>query len=189
MRGISAVIVAATLLNSLGILLYLPFLRTVVPEVASKTNVSWVVTFGLVYLLNSFLEELAFMPSIILATTCSSNHEYGRYVSGRRQENDGIHYGLLVSCIDFGDQISDWFIVPIVSYLDIRRENDWHNLDWFLWICVALAALSLMFLMFLGVVDTTMRRNYDQQRKLVTVLVESKTVDGDAIAFLKQETF
>eukprot|EP01083_Nonionella_stella_P023397 64728_1 len=36
--------------------------------------------------------------------------------------SDGVQYGLLIACIDFGDQVSEFLSIPIIEVLDIRRE-------------------------------------------------------------------
>ncbi len=64
--------------------------------------------------------------------------------------NDSIKYGLLVSCIDFGDQASEFLSVPIIEVLDVRtKDNDWHNLEWYVLVCVVLSIASLLFLFLL----------------------------------------
>jgi len=63
--------------------------------------------------------------------------------------DDGIQYGLLIACIDFGDQLSDFASIPIIEALNIRRDNDWKNLEWLIVICSFLGLLSLVFLRLL----------------------------------------
>jgi len=60
--------------------------------------------------------------------------------------DDGIQYGFLISCIDFGSQLSDWTSIPLIQALDIRRENGWANLDWLVAISALFAISSLVFL-------------------------------------------
>lgn len=68
---------------------------------------------------------------------------------GLGELNHEIQYGLLISCINFGDQIGDWIAVPITSALGISRENQWHNLDMFQVICTVYSLVSLSFLILL----------------------------------------
>jgi hypothetical protein len=53
-------------------------------------------------------------------------------ISGRHEPNSSnqpqLWYGTLISCIDFGGQIGSWITVPLVSALNITRENDWDHL-------------------------------------------------------------
>ena len=62
------------------------------------------------------------------------------------QFDDGIQYGLLVSCIDFGDQVGDWLSIPIVKFLGMKRENGWENINLYIGICSTLGILSLLSL-------------------------------------------
>eukprot|EP00521_Asterionellopsis_glacialis_P006927 CAMPEP_0195289872 /NCGR_PEP_ID=MMETSP0707-20130614/5968_1 /TAXON_ID=33640 /ORGANISM="Asterionellopsis glacialis, Strain CCMP134" /LENGTH=170 /DNA_ID=CAMNT_0040349923 /DNA_START=430 /DNA_END=942 /DNA_ORIENTATION=- len=64
-------------------------------------------------------------------------------------DTTGIKYGTLVSCIDFGDQIGSWLMVPLVGALDITRENDWAHLDKMVVLCSIASVLSLGFLTIL----------------------------------------
>ena len=57
--------------------------------------------------------------------------------------DDGVVYGILIACIDFGDQLSDFVSVPIVGALNIRRDNRWGNLEWFVVACSFLSIFSL----------------------------------------------
>ena len=68
------------------------------------------------------------------------------HTSTQNNMNEGIQYGMLISCIDFGDQIGDWVTVPIVSALNIQRDNDYMNLEWMIVIAAVSAITSLIFL-------------------------------------------
>ena len=63
--------------------------------------------------------------------------------------DDGLQYGLLIACIDFGDQLSDFVSMPIIEMLEIRRDNDWKNLEYYVVVCSLLSIGSLLFLKFL----------------------------------------
>lgn len=63
--------------------------------------------------------------------------------------SDGVQYGLLIACIDFGDQVSEFLSIPIIEILDIRRDNNWHNLEWLVVVCSILSITSLVFLRLL----------------------------------------
>eukprot|EP00547_Thalassionema_nitzschioides_P005674 CAMPEP_0194216576 /NCGR_PEP_ID=MMETSP0156-20130528/19265_1 /TAXON_ID=33649 /ORGANISM="Thalassionema nitzschioides, Strain L26-B" /LENGTH=537 /DNA_ID=CAMNT_0038945377 /DNA_START=214 /DNA_END=1824 /DNA_ORIENTATION=- len=43
----------------------------------------------------------------------------------KQYSSTSMEYGVLVSCIDFGDQIASWLTVPLVAALGIDRDNDW----------------------------------------------------------------
>lgn len=61
-------------------------------------------------------------------------------------DTDEMEYGMLVSCIDFGDYIGSWITVPIVSALGISREGGAHNIDTLIVICAVCGVASLSFL-------------------------------------------
>ncbi len=63
--------------------------------------------------------------------------------------NDDILYGIMISCIDFGDQLGAWITTPLIRVLNIQRENNWDNLDWFVTICAVSSIASLGFLRIL----------------------------------------
>ena len=139
--GIAFMIAILTTLGSLWSLLYIPFFHKVkttttedgVVTVTADWSIWLMVLFSLYQVLGNFVGELSFMPSIILATNTlaqaptegdSAKHKQSNNNLDRRQIgsshdhifefDDGIQYGLFVSCIDFGDQLSDWFSIPIV---------------------------------------------------------------------------
>ena len=58
----------------------------------------------------------------------------------------GMQYASFLSCIDFGAQIGDWIAVPIVSSLDITRENHWDHLDSFIILCSIFRMSRVVFL-------------------------------------------
>ena len=157
---------------------------------ASFLPISYFVYHGLLILVSSFLGELWFMPSVILASLSVNGFEKGNThkvytapphheveecevensngvtldntVGGNTERsfgdtnqssqatfgslNEGIQYGILISCIDFGDQISDWIVVPIISQLGISQENGWKNLNWLICLCSLMSIFSLLSL-------------------------------------------
>eukprot|EP00797_Seminavis_robusta_P028411 Sro551_g164830.2 (179) ;mRNA; f:19048-19584 len=61
-----------------------------------------------------------------------------------------LMYGSLVSCIEFGDQIGAILATPLVTALNITRENNWHNLDVMIELCSGIGVLSAgMFVLLL----------------------------------------
>ena len=157
---------------------------------ASFLPISYFVYHGLLILVSSFLGELWFMPSVILASLSVNGFEKGNThkvytapphheveecevensngvtldntVGGNTERsfgdtnqssqatfgslNEGIQYGILISCIDFGDQMSDWIVVPIISQLGISQENGWKNLNWLICLCSLMSIFSLLSL-------------------------------------------
>ena len=68
------------------------------------------------------------------------------HISTPENMNEGIQYNILISCIAFGDQLGDWVTVPIVSVLNIQRDNDYMNLQWIIAIAAVGVIISLIFL-------------------------------------------
>jgi hypothetical protein len=133
----------------------------------------------------TFVNEWAFLPEIVLATTsltvsglecnCHESHEglltalphqpsaslltsasepigdTGDGDTSNTEEKIAIEYGTLVSCIDFGDQLGSLAVGPLVSMLDLSRDNDFQNLDHLIVFCaVASMVGSLAILPLLG---------------------------------------
>jgi hypothetical protein len=169
--GIVFMIAILTTLASLWSLLYIPFFQNVqttttedeVVSVTANWSVWLMILFSVYQLLGNFVGELSFMPSIILATNTlahapksenedkESNNSLDKQTGCKTSDyslefDDGIQYGLLISCIDFGDQLSDWFSIPIVEILGMKRENGWEHIDWYIGICSLLGILSLVSL-------------------------------------------
>jgi hypothetical protein len=124
----------------------------------------------------TFSKEWSFLPSVVLATTAvtieEDNRSDIRVESDKDSENPeapasyqqmkvtcceckgptasiGMQYGVLVSCLDFGDQIGSWLTMPLVAAFGISRENDWAHMDTFI---LATAFLSLIPLALLPIV-------------------------------------
>jgi len=128
-----------------------------------------------------FATTVAFMPSVVLATSNvlsktephvhsrpsptedgDSSHEElipvqvqlaeeDEFPGGRGSEDylfddEGMQYAAYLSCIDFGSQVGNWLAVPIITALNVSRDNGWHNLDKFVLICAAGRIASILFL-------------------------------------------
>jgi hypothetical protein len=214
LSGLKRVIIATTFATSLWSLCSIYFVHEFRQNEDGDGQSSWngsslIGLYALFQLTEGFLGKLAFLPSVILATTSTafeSSIGSDEYISGQRtcsrrdsgssinhhvlqDENviineddsidpverndirngnsininisteaeeeedylldDGLQYGLLISCIDFGDQLGDFISMPIVGRLGMSRENDWENLEWFVVICAALGIVSLTYLKLL----------------------------------------
>ena len=60
-----------------------------------------------------------------------------------------LWYGTLISCIDFGGQLGSWMTVPLVTALDITRDNDWARLNVLIGLSSTFGFVTLFFLMLL----------------------------------------
>lgn len=182
--GIKSVIIITTVASSIWSLLSIPFVRAFRIEdedsmiVGGAALICLYITFQLV---GSFISELSFMPSVVLATTSTMqkeevaedpNYEEDNEIESCQDEStrngesnqrinhdgfgldNGIQYGILVACIDFGDQLSDFVAMPIIEAFGIRRDNDWQNLEWFVLTCSGLGIVSLVFVKMLSIKST-----------------------------------
>ena len=174
--GIKSVIIITTVASSIWSLLSIPFVRAFRIENDDNMIVGGVALILLYFafqLVGSFLSELSFLPSVVLATTStiqkeafvvnpnhedddeteSCQNESTQYGESNKRINhgldDGIQYGILVACIDFGDQLSDFVAMPFIEAFGIRRDNDWQNLEWFVLTCSGLGIVSLVFVRML----------------------------------------
>jgi len=75
-----------------------------------------------------------------VAATTNTPERNGPY------DTDEMEYGMLVSCIDFGDYIGSWITVPIVSALGISRDTGAQNIDTLIALCAVCGVASLAFL-------------------------------------------
>lgn len=66
--------------------------------------------------------------------------------STKQHNSTSLEYGVLVTCIDFGDQISSWLTVPLVALLGIDRDNDWDHMDTFIYVTALLSIIPLALL-------------------------------------------
>jgi len=174
--GIKSVIIITTVASSIWSLLSIPFVRAFRIEdedsmiVGGAALICLYITFQLV---GSFISELSFLPSVVLATTSTiqkeafvvdPNHEEDNEIESCQNEStrngesnqrinldNGIQYGILVACIDFGDQLSDFVAMPLIEAFGIRRDNDWQNLEWFVLTCSGLGIISLVFVKMLSI--------------------------------------
>ena len=131
------------------------------------------VVVALVQVVTSVVGEWVFLPSVVLATTsimlepttpaCElvPTHDDEEQVlrssyqhsSPRKScclestsSTTAMQYGILISCIDFGDQIGSWLMVPLVAALGISRENEWEHLDLLILVTSALSLLPILLL-------------------------------------------
>lgn len=100
--------------------------------------------------------EWKVLPDVVLATVSamdgdlrasSSMTTAAAALSG--QDELGIQYGVLLSCLDFGGQLGALLSAPLVKLLHINREEGWDNLPVFIQISAGLSLLSLTFLYLL----------------------------------------
>lgn len=178
--GIKHIIAWTTTACAIWALFTIPFIhffRKLMSSDEVPGGIVLLVFFAVFRLVTGFLSEMSFMPSIVVATTttihtekeqiCIKNednydegfvddtidhgsHQGNEYFPFEKNLDTGIQYGLLLSCIDFGDQMSNFVSMPLIEFLKIGRENDWQNLEWFIFICSILAMCSLLFLRLLN---------------------------------------
>lgn len=175
LKGVKSVIILTTMMCALWSLLFLPLItsfRKYLVDDTKSIGLPLKICYITFQLVASFLSELSFLPSVILSTTSTididnvsvvnEESEGPDYVPTDAQPNStlernarngpssyldhGMQYGILLACIDFGDQLSDFVTIPIIQALDIRRDNDWENIEWFVVICSILAAFSILYL-------------------------------------------
>lgn len=181
LSGLKKVITTTTIILSCMGLLYVPFMQYFR---AHYDDIGWsiLILYTFYQLLESYVGQLSFLPSVILAsestvqhggehnstldkemseskgeTSCEINDTMGTNNlptgfpenSLKMHQNDAILYGVLIACIDFGDQIGDLISVPIVQALNIKRDENWVNLEWFIVICSTLSMASLLALRIL----------------------------------------
>jgi BT1 family. len=188
--GIKHVIILATTACCVWGMLTIPFIRSfrnLIKDDKFTAGTMLLGTFTLFRLIGGFLNEISFMPSIILATTTVIHedavnqnndvdhdddhededdvfeHELDPDINGleppeqsvncsvTKTIDSGIQYGFLVACIDFGDQMSTFISMPLITFFGVTRENDWNNLEWFIFTCSILGMLSLIFLRLLPI--------------------------------------
>lgn len=184
--GIKRVIMLATTACCVWGMLTIPFIqsfRNLIKDDKFTAGTMLLGTFTLFRLIGGFLNEISFMPSIILATTTVIHEDTVHQNNDDHDEDEddvfddeldpdingleppeqsvnypltktidsGIQYGFLVACIDFGDQMSTFISVPLLTFFGVTRENDWNNLEWFIFTCSILGMLSLIFLRLLPI--------------------------------------
>jgi hypothetical protein len=166
LSGLKKVITRTTLILSFMALLYIPFIKYFR---AHYENIGWSVLalYTLCQLLESYVGQISFLPSVILASNSAvqqgtansmlekENNTFDKendtvnkthMNTSQLLQNDAILYGVLIACIDFGGQIGDLISVPIIQALDIQRDEKWQNLEWFIIICSTLSLASLLAL-------------------------------------------
>jgi hypothetical protein len=175
--GVVGLIATLTILTSLVSLLDITIVHATFGKEAVDPSQRWLVlSVGVV---TSFMGQIGYMPSVVLATanvvtSTDANGTMGtrrvvsdspyelmtpRYDTGNRyveaEHNEGIQYATSVACIDFGAQLGDWISVPIIAALGITRENQWANLDKLIILCAEMRIASLAFLFIIWPCSTS----------------------------------
>jgi hypothetical protein len=154
--------------NSGGRFLMLIAGTTIIAGIASLGNVIvfrhsqseylvWIVV--LVKSLETFFREWQFLPNIVLASTSLSLADHQTpdpllptdhsHLGERTNDNVGVEYGTLISCIDFGDQLGSLVMGPLVAIFGISRESNFASLDRLIIVCFFFDILSLLLLALL----------------------------------------
>ena len=183
-KEITRIIIIVTIVNSIWSLLFIPFYNAFRYSIHGDKSIDGddvdgnnnLITFDgsmtllgfftLFQIVGGFIEEISFLPSVVLATNSLIHLNDNESTTNRRLQeldedisqndddipwymNDGVLYGFMISCIDIGDQIGDWVAGPTVKVLNIERENYWENLNWFIVISSVCSLISLLFLRLL----------------------------------------
>ena len=113
-----------------------------------------------IYFTSGIVAEINFLPSLMLSTTNISKSQDVDTDNSDNQTteaslnssatspfaDEGMQYASFISCIDFAENIGSWITVPIVSALNITRENNFANLDRLIFICSFTYLVSLAYL-------------------------------------------
>ena len=113
-----------------------------------------------IYFTSGIVTEVNFLPSLMLSTTNiskSQNADTDNSAGQNTEEeasvsvpspfaDEGMQYASYISCIDFAENVGSWITVPIVSALNITRENNFANLDRLIFICSSTYLISLAYL-------------------------------------------
>ena len=102
--------------------------------------------------ISSFVLEIKFLPAVALATSSSLSLAKSPQGCSIPEFARGLHYGTLISCINFGDQLGSWLSVPLVHILGIDRGN-WSKMTELIVICAILEATSVIFLPLISTSD------------------------------------
>ena len=193
--GIVGLIAALSILTSLVSLLDIIIVHaTLSKEAVDPRSRLLVLSVGV---LTSFMGQIGYMPSVVLATAnvvtatdsketagtgtegsssiesmIPRDDEGNRYRYLDTVHDEGIQYATFVACIDFGAQLGDWISVPIIAALGITRENQWANLDKLIILCAMMRLASLAFLFIIRPPSAT----------TVTLANESQMPDGLDVA-------
>jgi len=112
-----------------------------------------------IYFASGIVAEINFLPSLMLSTTNISKNQGADTDASVSQSTDaadtsphspfadeGMQYASYISCIDFAENVGSWITVPIVTALNITRENNFANLDRLIFICSSTYLISLAYL-------------------------------------------
>ena len=113
-----------------------------------------------IYFTSGVVAEINFLPSLMLSTTNVSGSQGADADNSTHQNtevgvnalphspfaDEGMQYASYISCIDFAENIGSWITVPIVTALNITRENNFLGLDRLIFICSSAYLISLAYL-------------------------------------------
>jgi len=116
---------------------YLWLVSVDVDKASQDINKNFVIAI-IITILNSIVGEVAFLPSIMVASSAAE------HTSIHNKSKCVMRWGILCSAIDFGDELSDWLLVLIVGALGIDRGN-WAGLKTLVLICGGSQLASLAF--------------------------------------------
>ena len=156
------VIVGTTLLYSLSSLLNIVVYRQADGGQGEilQGGLSFMWLLAPIYFTSGIVAEINFLPSLMLSTTNISKSQDVDADNGAGQNteaggsasvltpfaDEGMQYASYISCIDFAENVGSWITVPIVSALNITRENNFANLDRLILICSSTYLFSLAYL-------------------------------------------
>ena len=148
-QGITCVIISLTVLSSICTMMYIPLLPTTnISHVDTATVAFW--TF--LRMIDVFVSEWYFLPSIIIASVGT------RYIKSNKLQchtfSDTISYGILTSCIEFGNQIGGWISFVILELLHVSREEptdsyEQKSLQSYIFICSIIKLSTIASVLFL----------------------------------------
>lgn len=78
-------------------------------------------------------------------TTTTPNNNNNNEIP-KQQNTSMMQYGVLISCIDFGDQIASWLTVPLIKALGVSRDNNYDHMDTLIYTAAILSIVPLLFL-------------------------------------------
>lgn len=158
-RAFLCLITVTTILGALATLLNLILLR--VNTNTARGNLY--LTILMVKVVSTWIGEWQFLPNLVVASVHSSvvvamdNSSTTATQSTAAGATTALRYGILVSCIDVGNQVGAILTGSFLSILHVTRGNDdddndydeWTNLDQFLWLCALLSLVSVSLVLIL----------------------------------------
>ena len=133
-----------------------------------------------IYFASGIFAEINFLPSLMLSTTNISESQGANADNSTRQNteeeeeevntsphspfaDEGMQYASYISCIDFAENVGSWITVPIVTALNITRENNFLGLDRLILICSSSYLISLAYLCLIRPAQETKVARLDMQ--------------------------